>query len=487
MNLFKFFSFTLFSCIFLFGCNSNKKELFPIPADADLVVKVNLSKITRKVALDKLEEFNVWDLFRSTSKDNSQRQSALELIMAHPNQAGIDYLDEIYLYHRNRKVYLVAKLDDKDKFEQYCHELPISIADYRNKFLSDSNFSIHYNNNFLITNLVQKESLDSLQYLLSISNKNTFLSDSILACIQKRPSDILAFCNVRKLMSETIDPDYLNLLSDKLVSSEINFKDEKLEVEIETLFHPIIEAHFNSINKKLIENLNKENTLSYTTFNFDLDSNILGQNKIGSLLQSDINPSNVLQSFGGEFHFYTDKLNMKKRIFKSYSLDDNFNKIESIDSSTIYYPGFTMVIAIKEDQYINDVLNQLTTSNILNKKNKNNFQTDLFDVPIFLTTYPNNKIVIISDTITTISEYKDKLSTERSFDSTCFFSYVNFKKLPTMLFRGQEYLKEIDVKGIKNNKGKIKVFINLYLADSNKNSLLTLIDLFKRVDHKITQ
>jgi hypothetical protein len=288
-------------------------------------------------------------------------------------------------------------------------------------------------------------------------------------------------------MSETIDSDYLNLLSDKLVSSEINFKDGKLEVEIETLFHPIIEAHFNSINKKLIENLNKENTLSYTTFNFDLDSNILGQNKIGSVLQSDINPSNVLQSFGGEFHFYTDKLNMKKRIFKSYSLDDDFNKIESIDSSTIYYPHFTISIPLKEEQYIIRSLNQLTKSSILNQKSENTYQYDFTDIPVIVTLYPKTKTLIISDSTTSLSMYKELFNTKSTFDSTCIFSYVNFNKLPSKFFQGQEYLKEIDVKGIKNNKRKIKVFINLYLANSNKNSLLTLIDLFKRVDHKITQ
>src|SRR5690606_21160454 len=122
----------------LIACNGRREEWYPIPEDASAVAVVAPLRISQKVVWDKLGEFNLLDLFDFPAKDTTLKQGELAKLLANPADAGIDMLENFYLFKKRNQLGVFASLESEDKISTFIKELgkrPEAVLEYQYVFL----------------------------------------------------------------------------------------------------------------------------------------------------------------------------------------------------------------------------------------------------------------------------------------------------------------------------------------------------------------
>ncbi|MBX9851876.1 MAG: DUF4836 family protein [Cytophagaceae bacterium] len=490
INIFSsFFIFTLL--ITVTSCSSDKEGTYPIPKDASIVTVINTGSIGKKVLLDKIGEFSFSDLFKTSKPGDTTQKDTLTQILEDPEKIGIDVLENIYGFYKNNLIGIIASIDDQDKAPDYFKK-------YKNagglNFLYVKNICLAWNKDFCIFLFHQDMSPVNEKEILALSDlkkQDFFFQQEGFKLEEQRDADAYIWIHGKKLSEEFLIARDISqeFLKNNFSLTTINFEEGKTDIETTDLINPeniFIESPVDVISfKSFADIVSDRDRILKSSFKLNLDK-ISGkfQQSEKATKKLNISADDFKNAFSGEVNFSIFRIDQIKRIFQTYTFDDDFNKIEKTDTATIIYPGFEVFLKNQDSQIVNKLLKSLEAKNLIRKGNGphkyDSYRFDLID-PAF--------DIVAGKEATLISNQYGYIPANFNYgkqeELVYFYLTGNFQTL-------HEELKSIDFNypsleklerfyfRIQNNESKKPLIkFEILFTDKEKNSFLSIIEVIK--------
>ena len=488
--------FFIFSFLIItVSCSSDKEENYPIPKDASIVVLVKTGSIGKKILLDKIGEFSFSDLFKTSKPGDTTQKDTLTQILEDPGKIGIDALENIYGFYKKNLIGVIACVDDEDKASEYFKNH--KTADDLNYYYFQ-NICLAWNKDYCIFLFHQDMTPVSEKDIVALSNlkkQDLFFQQEGFKVGDQKEADAYIWIHGKKLSEEFLLAEDISreLLKNNFSLTTINFEEGKTDIETTDLINPeniFIESPVDVISfKTFVDIVSDNNRILKSSFKLNL-------NKIsGKLQQSEeaaklhVSPDDFKNAFSGEVNFSIFRIEQIKRTFQTYTFDDDLNKIEKTDTTTIIYPRFEVFLKNKDSQIVNKLLKALEVKNLLKKGgDSSKYKSYTFDLidPAF-DIVAGKEATLISNQYGYIPANFDygkqeelvyfyltgNFHTLREELKSVALNYPSLEKLERFYFR---------IKNDENKKPSIKLEI-LFTA-KEKNSVLSLIEVLKGSDLK---
>jgi len=485
----------LFSGIFLLSCKDNKDRWFPIANDCAMVAKVDPVNLSKKIVLDKLGDFNIADFFDFSPKDTSVKKGELSTIIDDPSGVGIDLLDDIYIFKKDKLVGFIASLKDEGDFSDHLQKsLKKEILSYQEyRYTKVDSFIISWNREHCI--FLIKEDLSSinntdLENILKLKREESIFQQNNFLQAEDESSDIFLWFSIPKLLQD----HPLSSLTDGILNKDyssayISFDDGKIIVKAKDFLSPVtaqllanprseINPHFNSIKSG--------NSIAMAAIHLDMKKGLEFVQSYSSkkhFEKAGLSERDLDETFTGELLINFSDLTELKKVYSSYTYDEDFNKIEVSDTIKIIQPIYSVFIGVLDSVKSEKILNGLYSKRLIDKQ-VDHYTFTLSDFPV---NFYNTKEGVIISNQNNPQEKETSLETEIDKDlfSHSFMVYGNPSKFFPLIkeqHRTNIPLDEVQKAIVKISKGENNSYIlnsEIYLNNTDKNSLLTLIDLFK--------
>jgi hypothetical protein len=471
---------------FITSCTGPTEKWHPIPLQSSLVIEINSNSLTKKILLDKWEDFNFTDLFDLTKKDGVEEKNILIKILKSPGDAGIDLSENIYLFKSDSVLGVCLSLDDYDKFQNIISQPSVTdVVINKYHIVNIDSFTIVWNKKRSML-LYKQHSLISnkdLNTILALDKTNSIFSNNQFTSSLSPSDDISVWLNNPSLF---FDNSYIpkEIFNDHSCAY-INFDKGKINLTAMQIFTPLYQNLF------VVEPANNFNSKFSLTDSSYLSSGIIRVNLTKLLdlvnLPNDstfkslhLTRSDLTNNFTGNIAYNLSDLAYQEKKFTTYSYDDDFNKIEKTKTIQQLNPNFRIWMETKDSLRVKNLLDNLVKLDIINDK-QTSYSFDLTARPFYIFNKKNN--LILSDKDFSYPNKSFKQLADSNYTS-CYLTF-NFNKLSRSLSKDNQY-KNLTAQFINGSvfldKGRnkdIQLHGEIVLKDKENNSLLTLLKTIK--------
>lgn len=471
---------SIFIGSYLSSCSDTKDKWHPIPAKSSVVIEVNVKTLTKKIVLDKWEEFNFTDLFDSFNKDTTKEKSSLDKILKSPGDAGIDLSKNIYLFKSDSLVGVCASIEDESEFQE-------SISPYySNKnqinsyhFASIDSVFIAWNAKrvvFLFKNqaIINKK---EIKEILELEKKNSIFTNAKFTQSLSPSDDISIWMNSTTILPN--DSFFPKEILNSYSCAYLNFNAGKINFSVQDFLKPSYHDLFKENtedNKKGFAITRSPTFISKGTLHVNPEK-FMHLLKIDTNTTLNISKENIFESFTGKIQYTLSSINYSEKTFTSYSFDEDFNKIETTKTFKQLSPDFSLWIETKDSIKSKKLLSKIAHLGLINIQD-DFYSFDLTNIPCYIFNRGNGIFIInknsIPQNLNDGEVYPSPISMEFNFDKLSHdLPYDNPYKNFIKYFKSGTLRLDIDSSQNSTLKGEIE------LSNSQKNSLLTLLKIIK--------
>lgn len=277
-NLFSVLSALVMLVMFLASCSKKVDYVGVIPANAPLVVSLDLKSLAEKSGLNDNESAKTKLTDALKSGLNAEALQYMEKVMKDPSESGISLSDKVYIFTTDAMEYqgLVAKVEDLDKLkatfkllEDQQISMPLEdtgVNGYQLTFLNEKDVACFNESTLLILigkSVFSSESTEeTAKTLIAQTAEQSIASNKGFVQMNNKKGDIAAYVTMDvfpqdyALMAKKSLPEGLDLKDVGMVGT-LNFEKGKISLEVE------------STENELLKDMNKQYENVYSKMNSD--------------------------------------------------------------------------------------------------------------------------------------------------------------------------------------------------------------------------
>ncbi len=363
-KLFSLCAVMMMMALCLSSCRKSQEEYeSAIPAEATLVVSVDLKELAIKSGMDKNEEAK--QKLEEVLKDriNSQVGAQLVRLMKNPSESGLSVQDKVYLFamKADGALSLVAKVTDQEKvketFEAWAKEhvcsRPEKVKGYYQVVLGGETLCAFSENTLLLTSkdgsieAVEK----NIETWMTQKASQSILSNDGFTRLNEKKGDIGFFITMEAVPDMYTSPLKMTLpqgmeLKDMKVLGALNFENGKIAITIENFSN---QKQMEEWNRQVAEVYGKSASgfMKYYPLSTPL---YLGVNINGSkLLKISDDFTSQLKEYSKQFQW------------------DFVSMLSSVDGDVAFgltgfgesLPSFLVCAAVKDETILNELSNKI--------------------------------------------------------------------------------------------------------------------------------
>ena len=462
--------------IFFFK-KADNNILFKIPGQSKSVLIIDVPAIAKKLFIDEFSK-----------KNNSTRQLAKaipdSLAAINWNQSGLNLFDKMVLFSLEDSgsisLHFIIKINDLKKYNLFIDKLGNDFkfkTETQNKikfaYWKSLGILIAWNNEYVSGTRTSENTIKSkniLEKILSTRKEQSIMTNKVFAQKLVKTHDVMFYSNSYKQNPYK----QLNVLNSSLENFVlyIDFNQGKTEINIETFakkgspINNLFAKKNNDLN--LIKNSDTTALNLYLNVNAEVFSQIFNQYSGIQFKEKDIP---LIKAWNGELNLVLDGIKTIENEYISYDFDDNFNKIEIKKKKKDKVLNLKAVASYDQNRF--DSIFKF------NKPDKDGKDTLLYKGSNYLLKRGNNSFLIYNKLLRKPVLEKKNPNCNISLEADC-------QKLIKII---EEFGIKTDTKWFKNipisnidlnlsNKEEIKLKVNFYFIDKNKNSLFSLVEYF---------
>lgn len=498
-----------------------------IPKEASAVAVINTKSLFTKIALDQLGSISVESIFGSSDAnrppvDPNSDEAKWRDLMSDPSQLGVDILADAYLLlgevKNGKPAYAAAMmhLSDAAKMETYLNGNPPQGLQSETKkgegfsyrYLEKEHAILSWNDKIAVMLFSMDKKaplLEDVARIYNLPSNHAIAENASFEDFMKESRDVGLFINVQNWLSGTPAyqlPSSLAQLPIDNMGMQLDFDDGVASIRMKSYLAKQQQQQYEEMLEgvRLTETLqlfDMQEALGFANIRYTeamiketVENNpILKMQLAPMLMGAGLSEEEFYGLFKGGLMLACTGVGVMKQEVTAYEMDEEFNMVEKTEVKEV--PAPILIIALETDVIrMKKMLNELSKS-LMVTADGDGFKVTYpgFEDNGWKISFQDDKCLITNQPNDLSASYNSSSALAVMANASPMSFYLNIDQMvqsfPLEFGHGGAALRESisHIQMIINaqDKGTIGTEFELHLQNTDRNALLSLIDIFKKV------